>query len=173
MTEYLDDINAVNKKGDVVPRDDILEYDSDYLDDEGALSVAVDSFAIARDRKRLQSLASHPAMAGESLARSRQTELGEPAQALLDTFNAETDYMLRLGATDHKPRLKLMKALALGQAGRTISADETHAILAKIATDTPRSGSEDIAVELHPTSITARRRYRDASSAAANDFIED
>ncbi len=171
MTEYLDSLSAMNDGGDVVPRDDILEYDgTDTFGGEIFIpSLAFSSLVLERGHRRLQALAEHPSMAGESLEKMKETALGEVAQALLDTYNTEAEQLLRLGGNDRKPRIKLMTALTKCQVDHTVSAEEAHSIIAKITPKVSHQRRDQTVADSRPASSSEKPRYRDIRSAAAHD----
>lgn len=186
MIEQLDYLNGVNSDGDVVPLDDIyivptenLNYGLGYAErrlDPSRVQISPESLAIAsltqvREEKLLSAKSNHPAMSGETIDKADAFVLGEVAQSALDVYMNKTDIMRRNGAQDERatrgPHYKdLMIELAKG---RGISGKEVHAILALVS---PSAIEQMPAppIALDDDSHRGRPTYRDARSAAANDY---
>ncbi len=185
MYERLDSCNIVNDEGDVVPIDDYREVIEPTEATELCLIPAgpmsaerlatVSLLDIQKKNKinRLSAHVDHPAMSGEVVEQASQFQLGETAQTALDVYTERTAKLRKLGAGEHRATrgphyqdlmITLTKANYVG-----ISRDEVNAILAQVSpaalAQKPRVTSSD-SRNLH----RGRREYKDARSAAANDY---
>jgi len=160
MTEKLPTSpGADNDKGDVVHVDDFQAVNELPLFQTGLETLATDGRTPSAV-DRLDSMAHHPAMSGESAERAGSVQLGEAAQFILDKYMESAD---RFHSAKGRHYRELMIGLVKGQILRIVSPEEAHAIIALVSPDVVAQTSVD------DISGNDKPLYNSPQDAAAND----